>query len=81
MNRFENHFYATFTCFFDMKFQVLSLTLPPAPQPVSEYLPPQPRLTGLFPGGKEGSRPCKIQTNHFTVELPRLDHIDFDIFR
>ena len=31
---------------------VLSLTLPPAPQPVSEYLPPRPRITGLFPGGK-----------------------------
>ena len=48
---------------------VLSLTLPPAPQPVSEYLPPQPRITGLFPGGKEGSRPCKLQANHFTVSL------------
>ena len=31
---------------------VLSLTLPPAPQPVCEYLPPRPRITGLFPGGK-----------------------------
>ena len=63
---------------FDIDIQVLSLTLPPAPQPVSEYLPPQPRLTGLFPGGKEGSRPCKIQTNHFAVKLssPTLGLID-----
>ena len=37
---------------------VVSLTLPPAPLPVDQYLPPQPRITGLFPGGKvPGSGP------------------------
>lgn len=35
---------------------VLSLTLPPVPQPVAEYLPPQPRLNGLFPGKVGGGR-------------------------
>ena len=29
---------------------VLSLTLPPVQQAVSDFLPPQPRLHGLFPG-------------------------------
>ena len=31
---------------------MLSLTLPPVPEPVSEYLPPQPRPTGPFLGQK-----------------------------
>lgn len=48
---------------------VLSLTLPPVPQPVSEYLPPQQRLAGLFPGQANEGRSCKLQTNHFTVKL------------
>ena len=45
---------------------VLSLTLPPVPQQVAEYLPPQPRLNGLFPG-KVGGGSLK------TVALENLD--------
>jgi len=35
----------------------------------SDYLPPQSRLTGLFPGKPTVGRKCKLQTNHFAVSL------------
>ena len=33
------------------------------------FMPPQSRVTGLFPGTKKIGRECKLQTNHFTVKL------------
>ena len=32
-----------------------------------DFLPPQSRLSGLFPGTT--GRPCKVQTNHFPISL------------
>ena len=32
-----------------------------------DFLPPQSRLSGLFPGTR--GRPCKVQTNHFPISL------------
>ena len=34
-----------------------------------DFLPPQPRVSGLFPGKKTTGRACKLQTNHFPVSL------------
>ena len=34
-----------------------------------ELLPPQHRVTGLFPGLATTGRPCKLETKHFTINL------------
>ena len=36
---------------------------------LEELLPPQHRVTGLFPGKATTGRPCKLETNHFTISL------------
>jgi len=50
---------------------VMSLTLPSPAPPVAEFLPPQSRVQGAFPGSS--GRPCKIETNHFAVNLRPQD--------
>ena len=34
-----------------------------------DFLPPQSRVSGLFPGKASVGRACKLQTNHFPVSL------------
>ena len=37
--------------------------------PEEELLQLQHRVRGLFPGQATTSRPCKLETNHFTINL------------
>ena len=34
-----------------------------------DFLPPQSRVSGLFPGKASVGRACKLQTNHFPISL------------
>ena len=40
-----------------------------------DFLPPQSRLSGLFPGTT--GRPCKLQTNHFPISLKFPEDVIF----
>ena len=53
----------------DLRQKMLEEQFPLAKARGPDFLPPQSRVSGLFPGKASVGRACKLQTNHFPVSL------------